>query len=299
MLSLARSACFPGVRVVEPVTLEPASVEPVPLTLKSASLTLDDCLIPDWSAPSPVRALVTTRRGGVSRPPRDSLNLGLHTGDDEVDVLANRTALERLAGAQLAWLEQVHGREVADAAQALHASSPPRADASVTSEPGVACIVMVADCLPVLFCDTRGRAVGAAHAGWRGLCAGVLEQTAQAVARRAGGGAIVQAWLGPAIGPAAFEVGRDVFDAFIGSAPAKERDATLAAFVAHRSAPQKYFANLHALARLRLLRMGVTSVRGVDACTVSDPARFYSYRREPVTGRFAALVWLDGARVSG
>jgi YfiH family protein len=269
------------------------------LTLKSASLALDDCLIPDWSAPSPVRALVTTRRGGVSRPPRDSLNLGLHTGDEASDVLANRAALERLAGARLAWLEQVHGREVVDAAEALQANSPPCADATVTSEPGVACVVMVADCLPVLFCDTRGRAVGAAHAGWRGLCAGVLEQAAQAVARRAGEGAVVQAWLGPAIGPTAFEVGRDVFDAFVDSAPANERDATVAAFVAHKTAAQKYFADLHALARLRLRRAGVSSVSGVDACTVSDPARFYSYRREPVTGRFAALVWLDGSRLSG
>jgi hypothetical protein len=242
---------------------------------------------------------VTTRRGGVSRPPRDSLNLGLHTGDEEADVLANRAALERLAGARLAWLEQVHGREVADAAQALEAGSPPRADASVTSEPGVACIVMVADCLPVLFCDTRGRAVGAAHAGWRGLCAGVLEQTAQAVARHAGEGAVVQAWLGPAIGPAAFEVGRDVFDTFVDSALADERDATAAAFVAHRTAPQKYFADLHALARLRLRRAGVTLVSGVQACTVADSARFYSYRREHTTGRFAALVWLAGSRVSG
>ncbi|WP_175108093.1 peptidoglycan editing factor PgeF [Pararobbsia alpina] len=268
-------------------------------SLKAVPLTLDDCLIPDWPAPSNVRAWVTTRRGGVSRPPFDTLNLGLHTGDERDDVLANRAALGRLAGARLAWLEQVHGTAVADAAEVLRAGQPLRADASVTSEPGIACIVMIADCLPVLFCDARGRAVGAAHAGWRGLSAGVLEKTAQAVARRAGEGAVVHAWLGPAIGPNAFEVGRDVFDAFVDGAPAAERETTAAAFTAHGSAPQKYLADLHALARIRLRRAGVTSVAGTQACTVSDPARFYSYRRDGATGRFAALVWLAGQAISG
>jgi polyphenol oxidase len=262
-------------------------------SLSSVPLTLDDCLLPDWPAPSNVHALVTTRRGGVSRPPCDTLNLGLHTGDERDDVLANRAALAHLTQAQLAWLEQVHGTRVADAAQVLRDGRPAQADASVTSAAGLACIVMVADCLPVLFCDARGRAVGAAHAGWRGLSAGVLEQTAYAVAREAGEGAVVQAWLGPAIGPRAFEVGRDVFEAFVDDAPAAERDATAAAFVAHRSAPQKYFADLHSLARIRLHRADVNSVTGVQACTVSDAERFYSYRRDGATGRFAALVWLS------
>jgi len=261
--------------------------------LEILPLTLDDCLIPDWPAPSKVRALVTTRRGGVSRAPFDTLNLGLHAGDERDDVLANRAALGRLTDARLAWLEQVHGTHVADAAAVLHDDLPPQADASVTDESGVACIVMVADCLPVLFCDARGRAVGAAHAGWRGLSAGVLEQTAHAVARRAGEGALVHAWLGPSIGPTAFEVGRDVFDAFVDGAPATERDVTAAAFVAHRTAPQKYLADLHALARIRLRRADVTSVTSTQACTVSDSERFYSYRRDRTTGRFAALVWLS------
>jgi YfiH family protein len=262
-------------------------------------LTFDDCLVPGWSVPPHVHALVTTRRGGVSRPPYGTLNLGLHAGDERADVLANRAALGRLTGARPAWLEQVHECNVVDAAQALHADVPPRADASVTSEPGVACVVMVADCLPVLFCDTRGRAVGAAHAGWRGLSAGVLEQTAHAVARRAGEGAVLHAWLGPAIGPDAFEVGRDVFDAFVDSAPAGERDATAAAFTERQTAPHKYLADLHALARLRLRRAGVVSITGTQTCTVSDPARFYSYRRDRTTGRFAALVWLAGEAISG
>ena len=262
--------------------------------LRSTPLTLDDCLIPDWPAPSNVRALVTTRRGGVSRAPFDTLNLGLHAGDERDDVLANRAALGRLTDARLAWLEQVHGRHVADAAEVLAADGqPPQADASVAADAGVACIVMVADCLPVLFCDARGRAVGAAHAGWRGLSAGVLEQTAHAVARRAGEGAVVHAWLGPSIGPTAFEVGRDVFDAFVDGAPAAERDVTAAAFAEHRTAPQKYLADLHALARIRLRRADVSSVTGMQACTVSDSERFYSYRRDRVTGRFAALVWLS------
>ncbi len=261
-----------------------------------ARLSAADCLIPGWTVPSRLRALVTTRRGGVSRPPYDGLNLGLHTGDDAADVLANRAALGTLTGAAAAWLEQVHERTVVDGREALEAARtgrPLRADASVTDEAGVACVVMVADCLPVLFCDQRGRAVGAAHAGWRGLSAGVLECTAQAVAQRAGAGAIVQAYLGPSIGPTVFEVGRDVLDAFVDGAPAGERDATRAAFVDRSDAPQKYFADLPALARLRLRRVGVTAVSGGDACTVSNAERFYSYRRDRTTGRFAALVWLD------
>jgi YfiH family protein len=262
------------------------------LTDTAATLTLDDCLIPAWPVPPQVGALVTTRRGGLSRAPYDSLNLGLHTGDLQADVLANRAALGTLIGARPGWLEQVHECTVVDAAQALHAPTPMRADASVTDEVGIACAVMVADCLPVLFYDTRGRAVGATHAGWRGLSLGVLEATAQAVAQRAGEGAHIHAYLGPAIGPTAFEVGREVLDAFVDPAPAAERDATRAAFVERDALAQKYLADLYALARLRLRRVGVTSITGGDACTVSDSGRFYSYRRDRTTGRFAALIWL-------
>ena len=282
-----------------------------------STLTLDACVLPDWRAPARVRALVTTRHGGVSRAPYDALNLGLHTGDEREDVLANRRALGALAGhARFAWLEQVHANTVVDAARVADAldagESPPRADASLTDEPGVACVVMVADCMPVLFCDEHGRAVGAAHAGWRGLAAGVLERTAEAVARKAGPGARVHAYLGPAIGPDAFEVGRDVFDAFVESATASEKDATAGAFSqcvsrdgsrplsqhassdapAHASA--KYLANIAALARVRLARAGVVAMTGGDLCTMSDPQRFYSFRRDKVTGRFAGVIWLDG-----
>ncbi|HTJ95567.1 MAG TPA: peptidoglycan editing factor PgeF [Pararobbsia sp.] len=262
----------------------------------NAALSLDDCVVPDWRAPAGVRALVTTRRGGVSLAPYDSLNLGLHTGDDRDRVLANRRALQALAGhARFAWLEQIHGSTIVDAAQVADAldagQAPPRADASVTDVPGVACIVMVADCMPVLFSDLQGRAVGAAHAGWRGLAAGVLEQTAMAVAQKAGAGSRVQAYLGPAIGPRKFEVGCDVFDAFVDAASPHERDATVAAFVAH--AHGKYLANLAALARVRLARADVVAMTGGDACTVTDSQRFYSFRRDRATGRFAGAVWLD------
>lgn len=264
--------------------------------LTGSTLTLAACVLPDWQVSANVRALVTTRHGGVSHAPYDALNLGLHTGDARYDVLANRRALGALADhARFAWLEQVHGNTVVDAARVVDAldagEAPPQADASVTSEPGVACVVMVADCMPVLFCDERGRAVGAAHAGWRGLAAGVLERTAEAVAHRAGPGARVHAYLGPAIGPDAFEVGRDVFDAFVDGAPASERDATAAAFIPHT--PGKYLANLAALARVRLARAGVVAMTGGDLCTVSDAQRFYSFRRDKVTGRFAGVVWLD------
>ncbi|CAM2146254.1 polyphenol oxidase YfiH [Pararobbsia alpina] len=259
-------------------------------------LTLDQCVVPSWPAPAGVRALVTTRRGGISRAPYDSLNLGLHTGDDREHVLANRRALSELAGdARFAWLEQIHGNEVVDAARVVDAleagEAPPRADASVTDVPGIACIVMVADCMPVLFCDDQGRAVGAAHAGWRGLAAGVLERTAAEVAKRAGTGSRVHAYLGPAIGPTAFEVGRDVLDAFVEHAQAHERDATVAAFVPHGEG--KYLANLAALARVRLARADVVTMTGGDLCTVSDAHRFFSFRRDRVTGRFAGAIWID------
>ncbi|WP_114810784.1 peptidoglycan editing factor PgeF [Paraburkholderia kururiensis] len=282
-------------------------------------LTLADVLQPDWAVSSRVRACVTTRNGGVSEPPygrwrngadaSGGLNLGTHTGDDLVHVEANRARLVALAGARPAWLEQVHGSDVVQAEHALAAldagSAPLRADASVTARPGVACVVMVADCMPVLICDPAGRAVGAAHAGWRGLAAGVIEKTAVRVAGLAGCAVeSLQVYLGPAIGPTAFEVGADVRDAFMNSVPAVDAsrqagtppaiaDATARAFVAHSHAPDKYLANLPALARLRLNAMGIESIAGGDRCTVTDREHFYSYRRDRVTGRMAAMIWLN------
>jgi YfiH family protein len=179
-------------------------------------------------------------------------------------------------------------------AQAHANGTPTRADASVTDRPGTVCVVMVADCMPVLFCDEAGRAVGAAHAGWRGLAAGIVEQTAQRVAELAGVevGAL-HAYLGPSIGPDAFEVGADVRDAFMNGVGAAQRDATANAFVEHPRNPGKYLADLPALARLRLQRLGVTRIVGGDLCTVTQRERFYSYRRDRETGRMAALIWLD------
>ncbi len=245
---------------------------------------MSDVLIPGWSAPANVRALVTTRAGGVSQAPYGSLNLGGHVGDLAEAVAENRGRLRRLLPAEPVWLEQVHGVAVADADSA---SGLPRADASVARRPGVVCAVMTADCLPVLFCDDEGEVVAAAHAGWRGLVAGVLEAT---VARMGVAPSNVLAWLGPAIGPAAFEVGGEVRAAFLDSDP-----AAADAFVSSAE-PGKWLADLYALARLRLVRAGVSRIYGGGECTYSDSLRFYSYRREGATGRFASLVWREPAR---
>ncbi|WP_039374031.1 peptidoglycan editing factor PgeF [Pandoraea fibrosis] len=257
-----------------------------------------DWIVPDWPAPTNVRAVFTTRAGGVSQGPQATFNLGYKADDDPGAVRTNRALLAARTGVPSAWVAQVHGPRVVDAQAALdavNAGDPLQADASVTSAAALASTVMVADCLPVLLCDAQGRAVGAAHAGWRGLCAGVIEQTVQALrARLPQGGADAQviAWLGPCIGPQTFEVGPEVREAFLAAATPEERDATSAAFVPHGDAVVgKSLADLCALARLRLAREGVTSVSGGQWCTVSDPARFYSYRRDRTTGRMAALVW--------
>lgn len=272
-------------------------------------LSFADVVQPAWNVSPRVRALVTTRKGGVSQPPfggwqdgaarPGGLNLGMKTGDDAEAVTTNRARLLALAGvSEAAWLEQVHGCGIVRAEDALaqaHANgTPTRADASVTDRPGTVCVVMVADCMPVLLCDAAGRAVGAAHAGWRGLAAGIVEQTAQRVAELAGvEAAALHAYLGPAIGPDAFEVGADVRDAFMNGVDSTLRDITAKAFVEHPRNAGKYLADLPALARLRLQRLGVTRVIGGDLCTVTQRERFYSYRRDRETGRMVALIWLD------
>ncbi|AKM29049.1 hypothetical protein AB870_01250 [Pandoraea faecigallinarum] len=257
-----------------------------------------DWIIPDWPAPANVRAVFTTRSGGVSQGPQATFNLGYKADDDPEAVRINRTLLVARTGVPSAWIAQVHGPRVVDAQEALDAvaaGEPLQADASATNVPGLASTVMVADCLPVLLCDAQGHAVAAAHAGWRGLCAGVIEQTVQALRARlpkAQANATVIAWLGPCIGPTAFEVGPEVREAFLDAATNDEREATQAAFVPHGDpSAGKALADLCALARLRLAREGVTSVSGGQWCTVGDPARFYSYRRDRTTGRMAALVW--------
>ncbi len=248
-----------------------------------------DWITPHWPVPPNVRALVTTRQGGVSRPPYDSMNLGLHVGDDEGAVLKNRTRLRTLLPASPLWLEQVHGTAVIDDADFHDPAVPPCGDAVVTGVAGTVCAVMTADCLPVLLCGNHGRVVAAAHAGWRGLCDGILEET---VARMRCPADSVLAWLGPAIGPTAYEVGAEVRAAFM----ARDERA-VCAFAAARQ-PGKWFADLFLLARMRLASAGVERVYGGGVCTYSDAARFYSYRRDGVTGRFASLIWLDAASLS-
>ena len=238
-----------------------------------------DWIEPDWPAPRRVKALVTTRSGGVSHGPYASLNLGIRVGDDAQAVSENRARVRAALPSEPKWLRQVHGIEVV---QAERAAVEATADAAFTRQAGVVCAVQIADCLPVLLCDREGASVAAAHAGWRGLSAGVLENTVAAL-----GCAPEEliAWLGPAIGPRKFEVGADVFETFTVADPATTR-----AFAPLRQG--KWLADLYALARRRLSRAGVTAVFGGGLCTVSDPARFFSHRRDRVSGRQGAFIWI-------
>ena len=237
----------------------------------------------DWPAPPRVRAATTSRLGGVSVAPYDSLNLGDHVGDHPAAVAANRELLlEALAlpGEPL-WLRQVHGRQVVHAERVAWDQTP-AADACIASVPGAVCAVLTADCLPVLLCDRAGSVVAAAHAGWRGLAGGVLETSVAAMPVPAGE---LMAWLGPAIGPRHFEVGEEVYAAFTGDDP-----QAVPAFVA--AAKGHWYCDLYALARRRLAAVGVTAVYGGDRCTYAEQHLFYSYRRDGQTGRMASLVWL-------
>ncbi len=238
-----------------------------------------DFLIPDWPAPVGVRSCVTTRAGGVSIAPFDSFNLGDHVDDDPAAVASNRTALTSQLNVQPTWLRQVHGIDVV----AANSTAVMEADASWTATPGVACTIMTADCLPALFCNRSGSQVAAAHAGWRGLAAGVLEA---AVGSFSDDPSEILVWLGPAIGPDAFEVGPEVREAFISTHP-----ETAQAFVPSVNAG-KFMADIYALARLRLAAHGVTAVYGGGLSTYND-SRFYSYRRSARTGRFASLIWIE------
>jgi YfiH family protein len=237
-------------------------------------------LVPDWPAPATVHALSTLRTGGVSTGPFASWNLAGHVGDGPEPVARNRALLRarlQLPG-EPAWLEQVHGRGVREAGR-----DRGRADASYTGERGTVCAVLTADCLPVLFCRRDGNRVAAAHAGWRGLAAGVLEATVAALDCPA---EEIMAWLGPAIGPEAFEVGPEVRAEFVGENP-----AAAAAF--RPSGGDRYLTDLYALARDRLAAQGVEAVYGGGWCTYRESERFFSYRRDGVTGRMATLIWLQ------
>jgi YfiH family protein len=232
-----------------------------------------------------VHAIITTRAGGVSTGPYATLNLGVSVGDDPAAVAENRARVRALLPGDPVWMKQVHGSEVVDADE-----KPvlPAADASVASRAGSVCAIQVADCIPVLFTDRAGTIVAAAHAGWRGLAGGVIANTVAAMCSRGAAASNILAYIGPGIGANAFEVGQDVLDAFV----AVDAQAPTA-FKPLRAG--KWLADLHTLVRRALARAGVTEVYGNPLCTVSDPHRCYSYRRDKVTGRMAALIWRDPA----
>ena len=240
----------------------------------------------DWPAPANIRAFTTLRTGpGASRAPFDAFNLGLRSGDDPDAARGNRAALHAEIATPQAprWLQQVHGIEVARFADADDGGEERSADAAVTDMPGLPLAILTADCLPVLFAAEDGREVGAAHAGWPGLSAGVLEATLAAMRTPA---SKLLAWIGPGAGPARYEVGENVYAAFVGP------DAGAAGhFVPTR--PGHWLADLPALARRRLAAAGVQRVFGGSECTISDPARWYSYRRDGATGRMASLIWIN------
>lgn len=242
-----------------------------------------DWIVPDWPAPANVKTFITTRSGGFSVGPHASFNLGLRADEDPRTVQQNRTLLQDHLPQAPRWLRQVHGARVVDA-DAITTS--PDADASVARCSGTVCAVMIADCLPVLFTNRSGTHVAGAHAGWRGLSGGVIANTVQALRAAGDPPQDVLAYIGPGIGPTAFEVGQDVYDAFVG-----QDDEARSAFVPHTTG--KWLADLFTLARRALNRAGVTHVYGGGLCTYSDPARFYSYRRDKLTGRMAAFIWRE------
>jgi YfiH family protein len=275
---------------------------------------VNDWIIPDWPAPASVKAVATTRLGGFSEGPWHSLNLGTNSGDDPAAVARNRAWLAQHLPAEPRWLQQVHGTTVlrhpgnatrpgnpgndagpgereAAPVRAAPESIPPKADAQWSNSKGAVCAVLTADCLPVLFCDREGTRVAAAHAGWRGLAAGVLENTVAAMGIPASD---LMAWLGPAIGPMAYQVGDEVRAAFL----RKESESGLqtagaqTAAYAFKAQGERWLFDLYAMARYRLQKAGVGHISGGGFCTFSDSGRFFSYRRDGTTGRMASLVWL-------
>lgn len=262
----------------------PASAGNSPPSELTGSTAGRQFLVPDWPAPPNVRALSTTRGGGHSGGVYASFNLATHVGDQPAAVAANRSRLAEHVHTPPRWLTQIHGTRCVEVHQA---ADDTEADASCARHAGRACAVLTADCLPLLLCDTAGTVVAAAHAGWRGLAAGVIEATVTAMAVPA---PQLLAWLGPAIGPTAFEVGDEVRAAFVVH-DAHAAAAFLPCGGGHVGG--KWLCDLYALARLRLARLGVTQVYGGEACTFSEPERFFSYRRDGVTGRMATLIWLE------
>ncbi len=249
-------------------------------------------IVPAWAAPQSVKALCTTRFGGVSKAPFDQLNLGLHSGDDLVAIRNNRAILNETLPAEPIWLNQIHGATVSTPASRKSSGlGPHEADASVSNTPNEVLAILTADCMPVLFTCRNGDVVGAAHAGWRGLSGGVLENTVRGMIALSPGLAPqdICAWMGPAIGPTAFEVGEDVLHAFAGQGQSIPLDA----FSPVAGRQGKYLVNLDCLAHHRLSSLGVGQIDGGGFCTFSDQERFFSYRRDRITGRFATLIWIS------
>ena len=243
-----------------------------------------NAVIPDWSVPTTIRAWTTLRYGGVSREPYDSFNLGDHVGDDQNAVKTNRTLLlENFALPQMPlYLNQIHSTRVI---KLPYQGEDVQADAVYTDQANQVCLVMTADCLPVLFCNRQGNEIAAAHAGWRGLCDGILEQTVQCFRAEP---EELTVWLGPAIGPQAFQVGREVVAQFI------EKDAQAEqAFRADPGVADKYLGNLYQIAVQRLRRLGVSRISGGEYCTYTEKERFFSFRRDGQTGRMASLIWFE------
>lgn len=247
---------------------------------------------PGWAVPQSINAFCTTRTGGVGKPPFDTLNLGLNAGDDPVDVLQNRAIIRANLPAEPIWLKQIHGVTVSTpASRNAFGNGPYESDAAVTNIPNQALAILTADCMPVLFSSKDGDVIGAAHAGWRGLSGGVLENTLEQMLSLSPGLSPkdILVWMGPAIGPTAFEVGEDVLQAFAPQGQTTIREA----FRPITGSPGKYLADLYLLAQDRLRSFGIDHIGGGSFCTYHDEERFFSYRRDKTTGRFASFIWIS------
>jgi YfiH family protein len=236
-----------------------------------------DCIRPDWPAPANIQAFTTTRSGGVSKGPWSAFNLGNRCGDHSAHVAQNRENLNDMLPCAVSWLQQVHGTRVVQFSS--DSIAEPIADAAVSFTPGQVCAVLTADCLPVFFCNRRGDRIGVAHAGWRGLAQGVLQATVDALDEDP---SQLMAWLGPAIGPGAYEVGVELAKAFADEFP-----------TGFTRSGERYLLDLYTLARLKLNGVGVNNVGGGGFCTLSEPQRFFSYRRDGNTGRMASVIWFN------
>jgi purine-nucleoside/S-methyl-5'-thioadenosine phosphorylase / adenosine deaminase len=244
-------------------------------------MTSSDLIIPNWPAPNNIKAISTTRHGGYSLAPYAQLNLGSHVGDDPHLVEQNHEYITQSANLpeEPRWLDQVHGTTVINS---QHWHQDIKADAVFSQHTDHVCAVMTADCLPILLCNQQGNTVAAIHAGWRGLAAGIIEKTLQTFSCEP---SEIMAWLGPSIGPSQFEVGLEVYELFVANDP-------IASEAFKIKDPQHYLADIYLLARQRLQENNVEKVFGGDFCTVSDEERFFSYRRDGITGRMASMIWI-------